>query len=69
MTGRFHASLPKAHITPLLAIDAVLAERGITDFDKLSATNPMEHENSSCPSRVDTILTRAVTRQAAPWPS
>jgi hypothetical protein len=29
-------------ITPLLAIDAVLAERGIDDFDKLSAVGPME---------------------------
>jgi len=29
-------------LTPLLAIDAVLAERGITDFDKLSVTSPTE---------------------------
>jgi hypothetical protein len=29
-------------IVPLLAIDAVLAERGITDFDKLSAASPIE---------------------------
>lgn len=29
-------------LIPLLAVDAVLAERGITDFDKLSAMSPME---------------------------
>jgi hypothetical protein len=29
-------------LTPLLAIDAVLAERGITDFHKLSVASPME---------------------------
>jgi hypothetical protein len=29
-------------LIPLLAIDAVLADRGITDFDKLSAVSPME---------------------------
>src|ERR1700730_4258613 len=29
-------------LVPLLAIDAVLAERGITDLDKLSAASPME---------------------------
>jgi hypothetical protein len=29
-------------LIPPLAIDAVLAERGITDFDKLSAASPME---------------------------
>jgi hypothetical protein len=29
-------------ITPLLAIDAVLAERGIDDFDKLGTVSPME---------------------------
>ena len=29
-------------ITPLLAIDAVLTERGISDFDKLSTVSPME---------------------------
>jgi hypothetical protein len=29
-------------LTPLLAIDAVLAERGITDFHKLSIARPME---------------------------
>jgi hypothetical protein len=28
-------------LTPLLAIDAVLAERGITDFHKLSVASPM----------------------------
>jgi len=29
-------------LIPLLATDAVLADRGITDFDKLSAVSPME---------------------------
>ncbi len=29
-------------LVPLLATDAVFANRGITDFDKLSATSPME---------------------------
>lgn len=29
-------------LIPLLAIDAVLSNRGITDFDKLSALSPME---------------------------
>jgi hypothetical protein len=29
-------------LIPLLAIDAVLADRGITDFDKLSVASPME---------------------------
>ena len=29
-------------LTPLLAIDAVLAERGITDFHKLSVASPIE---------------------------
>jgi hypothetical protein len=29
-------------LTPLLAIDAVLSERGVTDFEKLSAVSPME---------------------------
>jgi hypothetical protein len=29
-------------LTPLLAIDAVLAERGITDFDKLNVASPTE---------------------------
>ena len=29
-------------LIPLLAVDAVLADRGITDFDKLSAVSPME---------------------------
>jgi hypothetical protein len=29
-------------LIPLLAIDAVLAERGVTDFDQLSAVSPME---------------------------
>jgi hypothetical protein len=29
-------------LRPLLATDAVLAERGITDFDKLSSVSPME---------------------------
>jgi hypothetical protein len=29
-------------LIPPLAIDAVLADRGITDFDKLSAASPME---------------------------
>ena len=29
-------------LVPLLAIDAVLAERGVTDYDQLSAASPME---------------------------